>query len=255
LRKRAWIKKGLIAAVCLALLPATLGINQTAAEALVIPAAGAPSTGQSIGAAIPVLERFHTYTGQRTPEALTALFIQPTGSIVRQLPLIALSDGSSAVIIAARITATEGRALSFALEGATLLSSRKIKAGEWELKALPDKGAVTMALLVMNGGETSSYPLTVAPGLPPEIDLSSRGFADYLASSVDSGQAAMDLNNDGHRDYIDDYIYTANFLANQRTTGRDKGARQQRALKRTLNVVPAQKKPEFDPAAFPEPNK
>jgi len=181
------------------------------------------------------------------------LFSQPAGSIVRQLPAIALSDGSTAVIIAARITAPEGRAISFSLEGATLLATKKIKESEWELKALPDKGAVTMTLLVMNGKETSSYPLTVAPGLPPGIDLSTQGFEEFLASKTDSGQTAMDLNNDGRRDYLDEYIFAANFLAQQRVTGRDKSARQQRALKRSLTIEPVQKKPEFDPAAIPDP--
>jgi len=245
----------LSATACLMLLLSAIGINQAAAEATVIPAAVGPSTGQGAVAVVPVLERFRTYTGPRTPEALSSLFIQPTGSIVRQLPLIALSDGSTAIIIAARITTPEGRAISFSLEGATLLATKKIKEAEWELKALPDKGAVTMTLLVMNSGEISSYPLTVAPGLPPEIDLSAQGFEGFLAGETGSGQAAGDLNSDGRRDYLDDYIYTANFLAQQRTTGRDKGARQQRALKRTLTVEPVQKRPEFDPAAFPEPNK
>jgi len=232
-----------VPAVLLGLLFSVLIVSPVAAETIVIPVAGSHSAGQSTGSAMPVLERFRTYTGPRTPEALTALFSQPAGSVVRQLPLIALSDGSTAVIIAARITTPEGRAISFSLEGANLLSTRKIKEAEWELKALPDKGGVTMSLLVMNGKETISYPLTVAPALPAEADLSIQGFEDFLAKGNGSGQTARDLNNDGRHDYLDDYIFTANFLAQQLTTGRDKNARQQRALKRTLTVEPVQKRP------------
>jgi hypothetical protein len=243
----------IVPAAVLLLLLSMLMISAVAAETIVIPATGSQSAGQGAEANMPVLERFRTYTGPRTPEALTALFIQPASSIVRQVPLIALSDGSTAVLIAARITPLEGRAISFSLQGATLLSTKKIKEAEWELKALPDKGAVTMTLLIMNGTEATSYPLTVAPGLPPEIGLGTLAFEEFLARGTDSGQTAMDLNNDGRRDYLDDYIYTANFLAQQRATGRDKSARQQRALKRTLTVEPVQKNPEFDPATFPDP--
>jgi len=240
-------------AVLLVLLLSVLIVSPVHAETIVIPAADSQSSGQSAENAMPVLERFRTYTGNQTVADLTSLFDLPQNSIVRQLPTIAISDGRTAVIIAARITTPEGKAISFSVEGATLLSTRKIKEAEWELKALPDKGVVTMSLLVMHGVETTSYPLTVAPPLPPETDLSNQGFEDYLAGGTGSGQAARDLNNDGRHDYLDDYIFTANFLAVQRTTGNDTSARQLRALKRTLTVEPGQKKPEFDPAAFPEP--
>lgn len=211
------------------------------------------ATGGVSATDMSVLERFRAYRGQRTTSELTALFSLPMNSSVRQMPLIAMSDGRTAVIIAARITASDGRAITFSLEGATLISSKKIKDAEWELKALPDKGAVKMSLLVMNGAESISYPLTVAPLLPPETDLSMQGFQEFLTMGDGSGQGAKDLNGDGRHDYLDDYIFTANFLAKQQTSGRDKSARRQRALKRTLAVEPLQKKPEFDAAAFPEP--
>lgn len=227
-------------AVLLVLLLSLLMVNSVAAETIVIPAADSHGAGKSAGGTdMSVLERFRTYTGNHTAYDLAALFDLPRNSIVRQLPTIAISDGRTAVIIAAMMAAPEGKAISFSVEGATLLSTRKIKEAEWELKALPDKGVVTMSLLVMQGGETISYPLTVAPPLPAETDLSDQGFQDFLARGAGSGQAARDLNNDGRHDYLDDYIFTANFLAKQRTTGNDTSARQQRALKRALAVEPA----------------
>jgi hypothetical protein len=227
------------------------------AEPVVIPATGSYSAGEGVdtspaGADLPVIEHFRTYTGHRTIDGLTALFTRPAGRVVRQLPAIAISDGRTAVIIAARIDAKDGRAINFSLDGATLVSVRKLKEAEWEIKALPDRGALTMSLLVMNGTETATYPLVVAPLVPAATDLSLQGFQEFLDQSDSGGQPGRDLNGDGRRDYLDDYIYTANYLAKQQTTGRDKSARQQRALKRTLAVEPAPIKPEYDPNDFPD---
>jgi len=229
-----------LAAYLLLLFPA-LTVNDAAAAARALPAGGSSAAGQSSagtgklsGAGLSVLDRFRSYDGQRTIEGLTALFDLPAGSIIRQQPIIAISDGRTAVIVAVRLTPVDGRAINFSFEGATPLSTRKIKADEWELKALPDRGTVEMALLIRNGPATVSYPLTVAPGVTPDTDLSARGFQAFL----DREQAAADLNSDGRTDYLDDYIFTANFLSRQQATGRDRSARRQRALKRTLAVEP-----------------
>jgi hypothetical protein len=128
-----------------------------------------------------------------------------------------------------------------------LISVKKIKNDEWEIRALPVTGTATMSLLVMNGSETVTYPLIVAPQLPSETDLSLQGFEEYLGQS-----GGRDLNGDGRSDYVDDYIYTANYLTKQQSTGRDKAARQQRAIKRSLAVKPEPPKPEYDPSLFSE---
>lgn len=224
-------------------------VNRAAADAIVIPSSGSYSNPQSAAPAgeMSVLERFRTYTGHRTTSGLTGLFEQSANRIVRQLPAIAMSDGRTAVIIVARIVPVEGRAINFSLEGASLISAKKIRADEWEIKALPVTGTVNLSLMVMNGAETVTYPLIIAPQLPRETDLSLSGFQDYLEQS-----GGRDLNGDGRRDYLDDYIYTANYLTKQQSTGRDKSARQQRAIKRTLAVKPESQKPEYDPSLFSE---
>jgi hypothetical protein len=51
-------------------------------------------------------------------------------------------------------------------------------------------------------------------------------------------EGGMDLNADGRSDYLDDYIYTGNYLAQRSTTGNDLKSRQQRALRNTLTVKP-----------------
>jgi hypothetical protein len=182
-----------------------------------------------------VLERFRTYAGPRNPDELSNLFTPPAGSNVRQQPPIALSDGRSAVVIAARIPAQDGRAINFSLEGATQVSVRKLKTDEWEINAIPDKGAVAMSLFVMNDNGSVKYPLIAAPPLPGDTDLSEQGFTIWL-NQGDSDAASHDLNHDGRHDYMDDYIFTANYLAQQSTTGNSHEARRLRALKRTLSA-------------------
>jgi len=199
-----------------------------------------------------VLERFRHYAGQRNPGQLTALFSRPMDEPVRQSPAIAMSDGKTAVIIAARITPVAEAATNFSLEGATITSVKKIKADEWRITALPEKGTVTMALHVLRGERLTIHPLVAAPALPPGTDLTPRGFEEFLENGSGKGEKQRDLNGDGRRDYLDDYIYTANYLARQGTTRPDRSSRKERALQRSLTVVPAPPKIEFNPDDFPE---
>lgn len=192
-----------------------------------------------------VLERFGSYTGERTPEALAGLFSGLSAGDVRQLPQIALSDGRTVVVIAARLPAADGTAIGFSIEGGAQLGVKKLKVNEWEIRAMPDKGTSTMALMVMKEGKATRYPLAVAPPLPTETDLSEMGFINYLrARNETAGTVQSDLNRDGKKDYLDDYIFTANYLIKQGTSGRSLEARRQRALQRTLSAPNSLPKPE-----------
>lgn len=245
-----------ISSAALLLLSFAVMVRLSAAEAIMTtsPAnlSSAPIGESSASGDGSVLDRFRSYTGPRTEEALTALFRPSGDASIRQLPLIALSDGRTAINITARIVPLAGMAVNFSLEGATLLTLRNIKADEWHIKALPDKGAASMALFVVNGEKTTRYPLVAAPPLPAGTDLSRQGFLEFLEKSGNRAKNVTDLNGDGRNDYLDDYIFTANFLANQRVSGRDRSARQQRALQRTLEVKPQAQKPEFDIGMFPD---
>jgi hypothetical protein len=180
-----------------------------------------------------VLERFRTYTGPRTREAFAELFSLRADSVVRQQPPIALSDGKTAVMIAVKVVSADGTAPNFAVEGAKLLSLESTQQDEWLIKVLPPPGALHVSLLVINGPETNSFPLTVSPSLPQKFNASSEAFASYL-DAADMAGPQYDVNGDGRRDYIDDYIYTANFLSSERESGRSLEARRARAMKRTL---------------------
>jgi len=205
-------------------------------------------SGESGMAYEPVLELMRNYNGPRDGSSLTTLFSRPADPVVRQAPAIALSDGKSALLIAARITPVAGSPVNFFLEGADLLSMKKIRGNEWQIKAVPAKGTSCMALVVLQGKRKVRYPLTVAPPVPAGTDLGTHGFQEFFAD--DGGR--LDLNGDGLKDYQDDYVFLANYLAKQNATGRDRSARKQRALQRSLNVVPAPPKPEFNPDDFPD---
>lgn len=62
-------------------------------------------------------------------------------------------------------------------------------------------------------------PLTVAPAIPAESKIGKKGKlteADFILFLKERGTEKaprFDLNGDGKRDYLDDYIFTANFIA------------------------------------------
>lgn len=194
---------------------------------------GSAAAVETDGRTDTVLERFRTYTGPRTKEALSELFRLPASPVVRQQPAIAISDGKTAVLIAVKILSADGTAPNFAVEGAKLLSLESKQRDEWLIKALPPRGALHVFLLVVNGPETNAFPIIVAPPLPQKFNASSEAFRSFL--EADTNGPLYDVNGDGKRDYIDDYIYTANVISLERESGRDLKARRERALKRTLN--------------------
>jgi hypothetical protein len=60
------------------------------------------------------------------------------------------------------------------------------------------------------------YPLIVAPRADIHRartgSVSEGDFTLYLNSRATAGTSPADLNHDGRHDYIDDYIFTANYL-------------------------------------------
>jgi hypothetical protein len=180
-----------------------------------------------------VLERFKTYSGERTPDGLRELFTLPVDTKLRQQPQIAISDGRSAVILAINIPDAKDAAPNFTLKGASTLALNRIKANEWQLRVLPQRGVSEVSLIVMKGTTVSEYPLTVVPPLPAETDLTEVGFRIYLAA-----EGGVDLNRDGRSDFLDDYIYTGNYIARRAIVGTDLKSRRERALRNTLAVKP-----------------
>jgi len=187
-----------------------------ATPAVAAPAAAITNTKLS-AAPSSVLERFRTYSGARTPAALGELFSAPVREGVRQQPEVVLSNGAVTVSVAAVIPAQGSTAPNFAFKGARLISNARITKDEWLVDALPETGAIDVEMVVLSNGIVLEIPLTVAPPLPAETDLSEKGFITFLGDTKSGAQPLQDLNGDGRRDYLDDYIFTANYLSAKRS--------------------------------------
>lgn len=254
---------------------------------------GAPSPPENKGGNFSVqksvLSRFKEFEGTKTPQALMALFSQPGGAAVSQVPAVALADGVALVKITVRTGAPVQAPPTFALKGASIVSQQPGEKGSWNIEARPKIGALQASVTLLTNDAMTEYPLVVAPAV--DIDLAKKGkvteedFIEFLkdspppapvapvvpgpiatapaAKSVapagrkqQAGKAAaapltakpkgavptvpaakpaapavatppaaplsaasvapavrFDLNGDGRHDYIDDYIYTANYLA------------------------------------------
>ncbi len=95
------------------------------------------------------------------------------------------------------------------------------------MEILPDRKTYETTLTVGRNGVSIDIPLNVAP--PADL----RGFAvekagqspfeRYLLERV-AGNRSCDLNGDGKTDYLDDYIFMANFIVAgaKRATGINK---------------------------------
>ena len=184
--------------------------------AITLPSTAAAAVEGNVIASLPrdvsILERFRTYSGKRTPTALSDLFTAPVSSRIRQQPEIALSSGAVSVSITLMLSTQESSAPNFAINGAQLLSQRQNQKGEWLIEALLETGTWKADLIVLNNSTTLEFPLVVAPPLPAETDLTEKGFIAFLGGREPAAEPLRDLNDDGRRDYLDEYIFTANYL-------------------------------------------
>jgi hypothetical protein len=167
-----------------------------------------------------VQERFRTYAGSRTVEALVALFDRNDMAGIRQEPPVALSDGATHVTVYINLPTAGKDAPNFAFTNAKYLSMKMAGENIWEVEMLPDTGAISAEVKVLLDGAITGIPLAVAPPLPAGVKIGSGmvSEADFIQFLNERGTVKaprFDLNGDGTRDYIDDYIFTANYLVKQ----------------------------------------
>jgi hypothetical protein len=75
---------------------------------------------------------------------------------------------------------------------------------------MPEKDAYDASFAVSDGTLKRIYPLTVAPKIDMKMNKSgSMTEKDLSAYLSDQRQ---DVNKDGLKNYLDDYIYTANYV-------------------------------------------
>jgi hypothetical protein len=171
----------------------------------------APVTGS-------VLEQFRVFQGEKSPQSLIALFRSAMAGNSQQ-PRLALSDGKTNVKVFVNLAATSKSEPEFAMKEATLVSLNKSGDSAWVVELLPNKGSLEAAVIVLVDGKMAELPLTVAPPLAADPKtgeakaLTEADFAAFLKQRGTGDGAGSGQNSGGKREYIDDYIYTANFLA------------------------------------------
>jgi hypothetical protein len=163
-----------------------------------------------------VLDRFRDFKGEKTPEALMALF-SPQKEQAKQDPPIVLSNGKATVKIVLELD-SKGESNNFLLDGVNLVSLKNKEKNFWIVELLPDPRAYEATISVPWKKEWHVIPLTTAPPMDVNIDrsatrLTEADFKVYLKTKGTIKEPRFDLNGDGVRNYIDDYIFTANYLS------------------------------------------
>lgn len=164
-----------------------------------------------------VLENFRAYSGEKSPATYIALFKKEISSNIHQEPAISLTDGKTPLRIMVKLMGSGDKSPNFALNGAKLVSLNKDASSTWIIEALPLIGGIQASLTVLTDREIIEYPLTLAP----PFERASANEADFVAFLHDSGATPprRDLNGDGKHDYLDDFIYTANYLVKKGVSG------------------------------------
>jgi hypothetical protein len=166
-----------------------------------------------------VLERFQEYTGARTAKAYISLFELDGAIGFHQEPPVILADGKSAVKVVFISDPGKKDASDVAVSGAKLISMKQDPdyTNTWIAEVRPEKDAYKAGVTVSLQKLTIVFPLAVAPARNIDLDKSGKvteaDFALFLQKRGTQKAPEFDLNNDGKRDYLDEYIFTANYLA------------------------------------------
>ncbi|RNC71029.1 MAG: hypothetical protein ED859_04990 [Desulfuromonadales bacterium] len=164
-----------------------------------------------------ILTRFKEYTDEKSLKAFEGLFREPVAATIRQEPALFINDGKSLLKVIIDVDSSETSAPNFALRGARLTSLKKDGNNRWVVEAVPEAGRFEATLTIVNGERMVDFPLTIAP--PVDVNIDKKGvvtdadFSLFLSQRGTENAPAFDLNGDGKRDYVDDYLFTANYLA------------------------------------------
>jgi len=183
-------------------------------------AASAKTSNRKIHKQKSILERFQEYKGKRTPDAFIALFEQDSMFWYNQDPPVALSDGKTTVRVTFISTPGNKSFSDVVVMGARLISLKPDldNTNTWTVELVPEKGEYRASIAVSQGDGTMVYPLTIAPKVIIDLSrseaITKAQFDRYFSERGSAEKTEFDANKDGKHDYIDDYIITANYLAN-----------------------------------------
>ncbi len=162
-----------------------------------------------------ISDRFRQYSGAKSLSAMAELFNKKVAQSIHQEPTILLSDGKSSATLTIDIPARVVSSPNFAAKGGTLVSFIQDKQNKrrWTVEVHPEKGAIKTTLTIIAGAEEFEYPLTVAPPAKNALTLDEAGWNRFLKETGTTNSPLHDMNNDGIRNYMDEYIFVANHLA------------------------------------------
>jgi hypothetical protein len=188
-------------------------LTQKTETAVTADGSGVPkTTRKTIYTQKSVLDRFKEYKGERTISALVSLFENESMIGCRQEPPVSISDGKSIVRVIFVSTPKANLASNMAVTGARLISLKKDpdNTNTWIAELMPEKGTYQASLAVSLGGLKLIFPLAISPKVNVHhVRSGSWTEADFMRYLKEK---RADVNNDSKPDYIDDYIFTANYL-------------------------------------------
>jgi hypothetical protein len=166
-----------------------------------------------------ISDRFKLYNGSKKLSAIALLFNKEVVQTIHQEPAIVLSSGQNKATLTVDIPARISSSPNVAVSGGKLVSfkqSKQVK-GRWTVEVLPKAGSVKVTMTIIAGAEEFEYPLTVAPPIKTALTLDESGWNRFLKEVGTAKAPLHDFNNDGVRNYMDEFIFVANYLANKKT--------------------------------------
>ena len=166
-----------------------------------------------------VLDRFRLYDGSKKLPAVAELFDKKIAQTIMQSPAIVISNGLDKAILTIDIPARIKSAPNFAVKGGTIVSYKQDKElkGRWLVEVAPETGSLLVSVTIIAGAEEFEFPLTVAPPVKTALTFDEKGWDIFVATTGTAKAPLHDLNGDGIRNYVDDYIFVANILAKKST--------------------------------------
>ena len=174
-------------------------------------------TGQSLHKNLykGILDKFKEYAGKKNLAKMVALFKKENAHVIEQEPTVLLSNGRNKATLKVNLSAKFNSSPSFAVMGGKLVSFRHDKQNKdsWTVVVCPDAGAIRTYLIIIAGAEEFEFPVTVAPVIKTSLTLDERGWSVFTKEIRAKAHPLHDFNNDGVRDFIDEYIFVANYVS------------------------------------------
>ena len=161
-------------------------------------------------------ELFRDFAGERTLAEFSALFGGREGKVTQEPPII-VADGATTATIRVAVADGGDETPLFLLEKARLVSLQPDNGG-WLVTMLPEQGTSQARLTMRTEAVLIDFPLVVVPPWPAagkDLPLSAAGLKRFQMERGTDKAPRHDLNGDGVRDYLDEYIFMAHLLLAQ----------------------------------------